>query len=122
MKELTKAEEQIMHVIWQYDRISVKDILDELPDPKPAVNTVSTVVRLLEKKGFVDHQPLGRGYLYFAIVDKENYTKSFMKKVVDKYFGNSLKEMVSFFARENEMNINEFEEMMNEVRDEINDK
>ena len=122
MKELTKAEEQIMHVIWQYDKITVKAIIEELPNPKPAVNTVSTVVRILEKKGFVNHAPLGRGYTYFAIVEKANYTKSFMKTVVDNYFGNSFKEMVSFFARENKMGINEFEEMMNEVRDEMNDK
>lgn len=122
MKELTKAEEQIMHIIWEHDRISVKAVLDELPRPKPAINTVSTVVRILESKGFVAHEPQGRGYVYYAKVSKKTYTKRFMKTVMGSYFGNSFKEMVSFFARENKMDINDFEEMMNEIKDEIKDK
>lgn len=119
MKDLTKAEEQIMHVIWAKEKVSVKGILEELSSPKPAVNTVSTIVRILEKKGFVDHEPQGRGYLYFPTVEKKVYTKRFMKGVVGSYFGNSFKDMVSFFAQESKMDLHEFESMMNEVKGEI---
>lgn len=122
MKELTKAEEQIMHVIWEQEKTSVKAILEILPKPKPAINTVSTIVRILEKKGFVAHEPLGRGYLYFAAIPKSDYTKSFMSKIVDNYFGNSFKEMVSFFAKESKMDLHDFEAMMNEVKSEIEAK
>jgi BlaI family penicillinase repressor len=121
MKELTKAEEQVMHIIWEQGKTSVKAILEVSPQPKPAINTVSTIVRILEKKGFLAHEPLGRGYLYFPIIPKSEYTKRFMSNIVGNYFGNSLKDMVSFFARENKMDLQEFEAMMNEIKGEIED-
>lgn len=108
-----------MHIIWAQGKTTVKEILEDLPEPKPAVNTVSTIVRILEKKEFVAHEPKGRGYLYFAIVEKETYAKSFMSTIVGNYFGDSFKELVSFFAREKNININDFEEMMNEVKSDL---
>lgn len=119
MKELTRAEEQIMQVIWEKGKVSVKDVLDELPEPRPAYNTVSTIVRILENKGFVGHEPFGRGYLYFAIVSKKAYTKKYMKHFMGNYFGNSFKEMVSFFARTDNMDMATFEKLMDEVKQDL---
>lgn len=122
MKELTKAEEQIMQVLWEQEKTTVKEILDDLPNPKPAINTVSTIVRILEKKEFVGHETFGRGYKYFPVIDKKTYTKRYLKSIVGNYFGNSFKDMVSFFAKENRMDLQDFEEMMNEIKDDLKDK
>ena len=119
MKELTRAEEQVMQVMWAKGKIAVKDVLDELPEPKPAYNTVSTIVRILEKKGFVDHEPLGRGYLYYPIVTKKEYTKKFMKTFIGNYFGNSFKDMVAFFAKNDKMDLETFEKMMEEIKKDL---
>jgi len=119
MKELTKAEEQVMQVIWEKGKLTVNDVLEDLPEPKPAYNTVSTIVRILEKKGFVDHEPFGRGYLYFPLISKVEYTKKFMKNFIGNYFGNSFKDMVSFFAKTDKMDMETFEKMMEEIKKEL---
>ena len=118
MKELTKAEEQVMHVFWEQGKITVNNILELLPEPKPAYNTVSTIVRILEKKGFVDHEPLGKGYIYFPTVNKEDYTQKFLKKFVSSYFNGSFKDLVSFFVKENRMDLKDVEEMLEEIKKE----
>jgi BlaI family transcriptional regulator, penicillinase repressor len=110
MNELTKAEEQIMQVLWEKEKAFVKDIIDELPKPKPAYNTVSTIIRTLERKKFVHHKSYGNSHQYFPIVDKSEYTKLFMKRVINNYFDNSLQQMVSFFSKETDLNINELDE------------
>jgi BlaI family transcriptional regulator, penicillinase repressor len=119
MKELTRAEEQIMHVLWALGKAYVKDIIDRLPSPKPAYNTVSTIVRILEKKGFVDHEAFGKTYLYRPIVAKEDYTQAFLKNFVKDYFGDSYQELVSFFAKDRNLTLAELEEIVGTVRDEI---
>jgi BlaI family transcriptional regulator, penicillinase repressor len=119
MKELTRAEEQIMHVLWALEKAYVKDIIDRLPSPKPAYNTVSTIVRILEKKGFVDHDAFGKTHLYRPIVAKEDYTQAFLKNFVKDYFGDSYQELVSFFAKDRNLTLAELEEIMGTVRDEI---
>lgn len=119
MKELTRAEEQIMHVLWKLGNAFVKDIIDELPDPKPAYNTVSTIVRILEKKGFVSHDAFGKSHRYFTTIPKEDYTKMHMKSFVKNYFNNSYEKMVSFFAREKSINMEEMEEIMKIIEVEI---
>ncbi len=119
MKELTKAEEQVMQELWKLGKTTVKSIIDGLPEPKPAINTVSTIVRILENKGFVDHEKKGRGYVYFPIVSKDDYRSSFMKRLKKNYFQNSFKELVSFFAKEDKMGIDEFEKLMNEVKEDL---
>ena len=80
MKELTKAEEQIMQVLWDLNRAFVKEIIDRLPDPKPAYNTVSTIVRILQDKGFVGHETYGKSHCYYPLVDKNTYTRKFLKE------------------------------------------
>ncbi len=119
MKELTKAEEQIMQILWKLEEAFVNDIIDQLPEPKPAYNTVSTIVRILERKGFVDHKAYGKTHQYFPLVSKTAYTRSFMKGFMYNYFGNSFREMVSFFAKEDNMSVREIEKLMEDVKKEI---
>lgn len=115
MKELTKAEEQIMQELWLLEKAFVKEIVDKLPEPKPAYNTVSTIVRILEKKGFVDHYAYGKTHQYFPLISKTDYTKSYFKNFLSGYFSNSFQEMVSFFAKEDKMTLSELEEIIKEA-------
>lgn len=117
MKELTKAEEEIMQVLWKLDAAFVKDIINQLPEPKPAYNTVSTIVRILQQKGFVDHEPRGKSHKYHPLISKEDYTKSFMKGFVKKYFSGSYQQMVSFFTKEDNLSVNELEQLLDELKD-----
>lgn len=119
MKELTKAEEQIMHVLWELGNAFVKDIIKCLPKPKPAYNTVSTIVRILEKKGFVSHKAYGKTHEYFPLISKENYTKLFLRSFVKNYFSNSYQEMVSFFSQDKKVSIHELEEIKRMISEEI---
>ena len=111
MKELTKAEEQIMQVLWRLDKGFVKDIIDLLPNPKPAYNTVSTIVRILEKKGFVSHQAYGNTHQYFPLIPRDEYKKKFLKSFMKRYFADSFQEMVSFFASDRDIGLQELEEV-----------
>ena len=115
MKQLTKAEEDIMQILWDLDEANVAAIIDELPEPKPAYNTVSTIVRILESKEFVDYRKEGRGHIYFPRVQKSEYSNQSINKLVDGYFQGSFKSMVSFFMKKNDMDINELEAIMKEI-------
>ncbi len=117
MKELTKAEEEIMQVLWNLDSAFVKEVIKELPEPKPAYNTVSTIVRILQQKGFVGHESHGKSHKYHPLITKEAYTKSFMKGFVSKYFSGSYQQMVSFFTKEDNLSLNELEELLKELKD-----
>ena len=119
MKELTRAEEQIMQVLWSLEKAYVKDIIERLPEPKPAYNTVSTIVRILEKKGFVGHEAFGKTHLYHPLVAKGDYTQAYLKSFVRNYFGDSYQELVSFFAKDRNLTVAELEEIMAALRDEI---
>jgi BlaI family penicillinase repressor len=119
MKELTKAEEQIMQVLWKLEKGFVKDIIERLPEPKPAYNTVSTIVRIMEKKGFVAHNAYGKTHEYFPSVSKDDYKKRFLKSFIKRYFGNSFQEMVSFFASDRDVTLREMEEIRELLSDEI---
>src|SRR5690606_1457747 len=99
-KELTRVEEQIMQELWDLDKAFVKDINDKLPDPKPAYNTVSTIVRILETKGFVDHETFGKSHRYYPLVSKEEYRTFATRKLLNGYFDNSARNMLSFFVEE----------------------
>lgn len=121
IQQLTKAEEEIMQVLWDLGSAFVKDIIARLPKPKPAYNTVSTVVRTLEQKGFVGHEPLGKSHKYHPLITKDAYTRSFMKGFVQRYFSGSYQEMVSFFTKEDKLSVNELEELVMELK-KIKDK
>jgi BlaI family transcriptional regulator, penicillinase repressor len=120
MKRLTTAEEQIMQVLWQIQKGFVKDILLELPDPKPAYNTVSTIIRILEKKQIISYHAFGKAHQYYPLVSKSDYMKSTMKGFVREYFSNSYKEMLSFFAKEEKMSIMELEDLLEVIKTESN--
>ncbi|HEY3403805.1 MAG TPA: BlaI/MecI/CopY family transcriptional regulator [Ohtaekwangia sp.] len=116
MKELTKAEDQVMQILWKIGKGVVKDIMEEMPDPKPAYNTVSTIVRILETKGFVDHKAYGKTHEYFPTITKEKYTKFYLNNLLKGYFDGSFQNLVSFFARENKMDAKDIEKLMNELK------
>ncbi len=119
MKELTKAEEQIMQILWKIEKGFVNDILAKLPIPKPAYNTVSTIVRILERKGFVGHTAYGKTHEYYPLVSKPEYTKNYFKGFMKNYFGNSYQALASFFTKENNLSIEELEEIKNLMDAEI---
>lgn len=116
MKELTKAEEQIMQVLWELNRGFVKEIIDKLPEPKPAYNTVSTIVRILQDKGFVGHETYGKSHCYYPLIEKDTYTKKFLKNFIGNYFENSFSRMVSFFAKEENIDLKELEEILQRAK------
>jgi len=114
MVRLTKVEEEIMHFIWELDRCTVSDILEKHEEPKPPHSSVSSVVRILEKKGFVDHKAYGRTYEYFPIVTKEEYSAKSISKLIEDYFGGSWNAMVSFLVKEEKV---DKEELLKILRD-----
>jgi BlaI family transcriptional regulator, penicillinase repressor len=119
MIELTKAQEEILQVLWTINQGMVNDIMDCLPEPKPAYNTVSTVVRVLEKKGYVDHKAYGKTHVYFPKISKKEYTQYWFKDTLKGFFNNSVNQVVSFFSRQKNMNLSELEELKLFVENEI---
>ena len=119
MKELTKAEEQVMQILWNLQEGFVKDIIQKFPDPKPAVTTVSTIIRILEKKEFVSHKAYGNSYMYYPTVTKKEYTKTFMSNFVKNYFEDSYSRLVSFFAKEGEITLQEIDELKSMLDSEV---
>ncbi|MFA6249310.1 MAG: BlaI/MecI/CopY family transcriptional regulator [Mucilaginibacter sp.] len=111
LKELTKAEEQIMQILWQLKEGIVKEILEKIPEPKPAYNTVSTVVRVLEGKGFIDHKAYGNSHVYFPLISEDDYKKFTFDKLMSNYFDNSYKSLVSFIADEKDLGLKELDEL-----------
>jgi BlaI family transcriptional regulator, penicillinase repressor len=116
LKELTKAEDQVMQILWRLQKGFVKDIIDEMPGPKPAYNTVSTIVRILETKGFVDHKAYGKTHEYFPVITKEKYTKFYLNNMIKGYFNGSFQNLVSFFAKENKLDVHELEKLLEELK------
>ncbi|MEO8933278.1 MAG: BlaI/MecI/CopY family transcriptional regulator [Xanthomarina sp.] len=114
-KQLTKAEEEIMQMLWQLEKANVKQIIDLLPEPKPAYNTVSTIVRILESKGFVDYEKQGKGHIYFPLVKKQDYSNQSINTLVDNYFQGSFKSMVSFFMKKNDISLQELESVLKDI-------
>lgn len=112
VKELTKAEEQLMQVLWDLKKAFVKEVIDELPAPKPAYNTVSTVIRILESKGFVSHTTFGKSHQYYPIISKEAYKNFATDKLLNGYFENSVESMFSFFVKKEKIDLAEADEIM----------
>ena len=120
MRELTRAEEEVMQVLWKIKKGFVKEILEHFPEPKPAYNTVSTITRILQDKGFVSHKAYGRTHEYFPVVSKDEYSTMHLKTFVKDYFSNSFEKMVSFFAREKGISMKEMGEIMRIMEGEMN--
>ncbi|MCM4155437.1 BlaI/MecI/CopY family transcriptional regulator [Gramella sp. AN32] len=121
MKQLTKAEEEVMHILWELKEANVAAIIEKMPEPKPAYNTVSTIVRILESKGFVDHKQQGKGYNYFPLLKKETYSNQSINQLMNNYFNGSFKSMVSFFMKKNDLNSKDLENILKEINKEEND-
>jgi BlaI family transcriptional regulator, penicillinase repressor len=119
MKEITKAQEEILQILWEIKEGVVSDVLEKLPNPKPAYTTVSTVIRVLEKKGYVNHKTYGKVHLYYPRVSKKEYTNYWLKGTLSHFFNNSLNQAVSFFAKHKSLSINELEELKQFVENEI---
>lgn len=112
MEKLTNKEEEIMRALWDHNKAFVKDLITTLPDPKPHYNTVSTIVRNLEDKGYIGHEAFGKTHRYYPTVSKEDYRKTFMQKTINNYFESSYKNMVSFFAKEEKISVSELKEII----------
>jgi len=108
-----------MQILWDIEKGMVHDLLERFPEPKPAYNTVSTIVRILEQKGFAGHKAYGRTHQYFPVISKKDYTKSSFRNLMTNYFGNSYKSLASFFASEENLGIRELEEIQKTISDEI---
>ncbi len=120
MIELTKAEEQVMQILWELEKGFVKDILEKFPTPKPAYNTVSTIVRILEKKGFVSYTAYGKTHEYYPLISKDSYKSFTLKSIMAGDFNGSFKNLVSFFAKENKLDTKDMEELLRYISEEEN--
>ena len=112
MQKLTNKEEEIMHILWKLEKAFVKDVLAEIKDDQPHYNTLSTIIRNLEEKGFVSHHAYGNTHQYYPIVSLEAYRKQFMNTAIENYFDNSYKNMVSFFAENEKISAKELREIL----------
>lgn len=118
LKELTKAEDQVMQILWKLEKAFVKDIVEQMPDPKPAYNTVSTIIRILENKGFVEHKAYGKTHEYYPTISREKYTKFYLNNLIKGYFDGSFQNLVSFFARENKLSAKDVQQLLSEIKKE----
>jgi predicted transcriptional regulator len=112
MQKLTNKEEEIMHILWNLKRAFVKDVLAEIKNDKPHYNTLSTIIRNLEEKGYVSYNAYGKTHQYFPVVSKEDYKKRFMTTAIENYFNSSYKNVVSFFAKEEKISVDELKEII----------
>ncbi|MBN1789003.1 MAG: BlaI/MecI/CopY family transcriptional regulator [Bacteroidales bacterium] len=122
MKEITKAQEDLLKALWEIKEGAVSDVLESLPDPKPAYNTVATVIKVLEKKGYVAHRTYGKTNVYYAVVSKKDYAQHVMKDTFRGLFNGSLHQMVSAFVRSKEVSLNDLEELKEMLEKEIKNK
>ena len=116
MQKLAKREEQIMQVYWDLGKAFIKEVIPNLPEPKPHYNSVATMVKILEEKGFLDHDSVGNVYRYFPIISREDYQKHAMKDIVSQYFDNSYPRMLAFFAKEQNLTEDELQEILQMIK------
>lgn len=121
MATLTKAEEQIMQILWEEKEGFVKDLLQHFPEPRPAYNTVSTIIRILEKKGFVDHRSFGKSHQYYPLISREHYRNERFSNLMKDYFNNSIQQVLSHFGKSGSMNMKEADEII-KLMEEIKQK
>ena len=115
MQKLTNKEEEIMHILWKLEKAFVKEVLAEIKTEKPHYNTLSTIIRNLEEKGYVAHNAFGNTHQYYPKIAKEEYRKGFMNNAIEHYFNNSYKSMISFFAKEEKISAEELREILDMI-------
>lgn len=121
MQKLAKREEQIMHVFWNLNKAFIKEIIPEMPDPKPHYNSVATMVKILEDKGFLGHEVIGNIFQYYPLISKEEYQKHAMKDIVSQYFDNSYSNMLAFFAKDQQLSEQEVNDILSIIKTNKND-
>jgi len=121
IKRLTKAEEEIMLILWKLGESTIREVMTELSEPQTPYTTVSTVVRVLEKKEFVGHKAVGTTYLYYPLVPKKEYLKGYLSGIVSNYFDGSPTRLAAFFARENDLDMGDLTEIMSDIESELKD-
>ena len=122
MKEITKAQEDLLKALWDIKEGAISDVLDSLDEPKPAYNTVATVIKVLEKKGYVSHKTYGKTHVYFAVVSKKDYAQHLLKDTFKGLFNGSLNLMVSSFVKNKDVSLRELEELKEMLEKEIENK
>ena len=118
MEKITKKEEELMDLFWEKGPQFVRDIVELYPDPKPHINTVSTMVRSLESKGYVGHKAYGNSFQYYALVEREEFSHKTLKSVISKYFGNSYKRAVSALVKDEDLSVEELKELLRQIEEE----
>ncbi len=118
MQRLTKAEEEVMQYLWEMGEATVSQIIDQMPEPRPPHSTISSIMRILEKKGAVNHKAYGRTYEYFPLVSREDYSSRSLKRLAKEYFGGSVSKMVSFLVQSDDLSLKDLEE----IRQKLNSK
>ena len=116
MQKLAKREEQIMQAFWELEKALIKEIIPQLPDPKPHYNSVATMVKILEEKGFLDHEAIGNVYRYYPVISREEYQQFAMTDIVSQYFNNSYPRMLAFFAKEQNLSEKELKEILEMIK------
>lgn len=119
-RDLTKAEEEVMHHLWKLKHAFVKEIVAEFLDPKPAYNTISTIVRILESKGIVGHDTFGKSHRYHPLISKEEYAEAQASKLMGNYFGNSIERMLSFFVQREQLSTEELDALLKDIQNSKN--
>ena len=122
MLQLTKAEEQIMQIVWQLEKATVQQILEQIEEPKPARTTVATILSILKNKGFITHETQGKANIYIPFIPKEAYSKSQLSIIMKNYFDNSFASLASFFAKENNISLEELDTLLEETKNELRKK
>ena len=115
-KPLTKAEEQVMQVLWKLESAYLKDIIDEMPEPKPHNNTIATIIKILIDKGYITHEVHGRVHCYAPNISKEEYSSSSIKTLVEGYFEGSFTDVVSFMVKQNDLKVTDLEFLLQEIK------
>jgi BlaI family penicillinase repressor len=114
MQKLTRAEEELMHKIWDSEKAFLKDIIEALPEPRPAQSTVATLLKIMETKGFIGHKAYGKSFEYYPIVTRKDYTKAYFGQFLNSYFGGSFKKMLHFYMEEDDLDLQTLDELMRE--------
>jgi len=116
MKKMTPKEEEILKHFWTHGPLFIRELLEFQEEPRPHYNTLSTIVRILEEKGYIGYKVYGNTYQYYAVISKEEYRKKKLKNIVDTYFGNSYKRVVSALIEEDELSIDELQDLIEEIK------
>ena len=117
MQKLTRAEEQLMQIIWKLEKAFLKEIMQELPEPKPKQSTVSTIIKILGDKGFISHNTFGKSHQYYPLVEKDSYAKAYFQQFLGKYFDGSFNRLLSFFHKEGEIDLKDLDEILNKLNE-----